>query len=212
MQPPNDPGWQGPLNHPQQPPFYNQPTYPNFPLSPRQPPPRQKKLIPLWALIGGGLLILCVCGGISVAMKGGTPTGATPTAQATPTDTPTAVAVLIATDTATDTPTVIPSPSPTPKPTPTQKPVIQSTPTPKPQPTPTHCVGVNNNPWCYDFSPGNYIYNPPSSFCSYFSCISTFWNGRGFVNECSDGSYSKSGGIRGDCSYHGGEERPLYSH
>lgn len=83
----------------------------------------------------------------------------------------------------------------------------------KPTPTsaPSH-TGVNGNPWGYDFSSGKLIYNPPSNFCDYFACISNFWNGSGFVNECNDGSYSKSGGIRGDCSYHGGEARPLYSH
>jgi hypothetical protein len=29
--------------------------------------------------------------------------------------------------------------------------------------------------------------------------------------ECNDGTYSMSGGIRGACSYHSGEERPVYS-
>ena len=51
-----------------------------------------------------------------------------------------------------------------------------------------------------------------SAFCTYFACINNFDNGVGYVNECNDGMYSQSGGIRGDCSYHGGEERPLYSH
>lgn len=116
----------------------------------------------------------------------------------------------------TDAPIPTPTPSPTQKPTPTPKPtpvVIHPTPTPMPpKPTPTHCVGISNNPWCYDFNPGNLITNPPSNFCSYFACIGNFWNGHGYVNECQDGTYSKSGGIRGDCSDHGGYYRTLYSH
>lgn len=74
------------------------------------------------------------------------------------------------------------------------------------------CSGVNGNPWCYDFNPGNLIYSPPGAFCSYFNCINNFLNGRGYVMECQDGMYSKSGGIQGSCSYHGGNWRPLYSH
>ncbi|MBX5449026.1 MAG: hypothetical protein IRZ24_03080, partial [Thermogemmatispora sp.] len=85
-------------------------------------------------------------------------------------------------------------------------------PPPRPTPTPTPCPGVNCNPWGYNFEPGNLIYSPPPDFCLYFACISNFWNGRGYVVECSDGMYSKSGGIRGACSYHGGVWRPLYAH
>jgi hypothetical protein len=63
-----------------------------------------------------------------------------------------------------------------------------------------------------DFSPGNYITSPQSNFCAYFTCIASFWNGQGYVMECQDGDYSKSGGIQGSCSHHGGDSRPLYSH
>jgi hypothetical protein len=73
-------------------------------------------------------------------------------------------------------------------------------------------TGVNSNPWGYDFSPGNYIYNPPSDFCAHFDCIASFWNGSGYVIECSDGMYSLSGGRRGACSWHEGIWRALYSH
>ena len=68
---------------------------------------------------------------------------------------------------------------------------------------------MNCNPWGYNFTSGNYIYSAPSGFCSYFACIGNFWNGVGYVMECQDGMYSKSGGIRGSCSYHGGNWRPL---
>ncbi|HLZ57102.1 MAG TPA: hypothetical protein VKR06_09160 [Ktedonosporobacter sp.] len=79
------------------------------------------------------------------------------------------------------------------------------------RPTLSH-TGVNGNPWGYDFSPGNDIYSPPSDFCGHFGCIANFWNGSGYVIECSDGMYSLSGGRRGACSWHGGVWRELYSH
>ena len=103
----------------------------------------------------------------------------------------------------------LPTASPTRKPRPTH--LATPRPTTKPTQAPT-CQAVNNNPCCYNFSSGNLIYNPPSNFCDYFNCIASFWNGSGFVNECVDGSYSLSGGHSGDCSHHGGEWRPLYSH
>jgi hypothetical protein len=124
-----------------------------------------------------------------------------PTATATPSPTPTPKA----------------TPKPTPTPVPTQAPVKQSQPVQQSvqqsapvQPAPA--TGVNGNPWGYDFNPGNYITAPPSAFCSYFNCIANFPNGRGYVEECNDGMYSKSGGISGSCSHHGGNWRPLYSH
>jgi hypothetical protein len=89
-------------------------------------------------------------------------------------------------------------------------------PTPKPKPTPTHCIGVNNNPWCYDFNSGGLIYTPPNGFCGYFNCIATFYApddpGDGYIIECQDSTFSQSGGESGACSHHGGEMRPLYSH
>lgn len=72
--------------------------------------------------------------------------------------------------------------------------------------------GVNNNPWGYNFTKGHLITRPPSRFCSYFRCISSFWKGRGYVVECRDSQYSLSGGRRGACSYHRGVWRTLYSH
>lgn len=130
------------------------------------------------------------------------------TAQATPT--PTVTAKVAA-------PTPSPSPSPTDTPTtkptsaPTQLPVLAPSPTPKPT-----CQAVNNNPWCYNFSPGSLIYNPPSAFCSYFPCIPTFYEpddpGDGYIVQCTDGLYSQSGGERGACSKHGGVGRTLYAH
>jgi len=80
---------------------------------------------------------------------------------------------------------------------------------------PPGCPGApasGSNPWGYNFTSGNLIYSPPSDFCSYFACISNFWNGGGYVVECTDSKYSKSGGLEGVCSTHGGYWRTLYSH
>lgn len=90
-------------------------------------------------------------------------------------------------------------------PVPTRKPTIAPTPTPRK-------TGVNGNPWNYSFDTGAYIYSPPPEFCSYFRCIPSFWSGHGYVVECQDTLYSKSGGISGSCSKHGGNKAILYSH
>ena len=74
-------------------------------------------------------------------------------------------------------------------------------------------VAVNHNPWWYNFTPGALIYKPAARFCSYFSCVSTFWTStNGYVAECADGHFTHSGGISGACSLNGGVLRPLYSH
>jgi PASTA domain len=71
-------------------------------------------------------------------------------------------------------------------------------------------LGAYGNPWGYKFGDGSFIYNPPYTFCNYFPCISSFWDGSGYVIQCTDSDFSKSGGIQGSCSYHGGNWRPLY--
>jgi hypothetical protein len=124
-----------------------------------------------------------------------------PTATAAPTETPT--------PTATATPTAAPTPPPTPAATPPPATPPPATPPPPPPPTQNLC-GAPSNPWGYNFCGGATISNPPSNFCTYFSCIPSFWNGNGYVIECQDTMYSKSGGIRGSCSYHGGDLRALY--
>jgi hypothetical protein len=104
-----------------------------------------------------------------------------------------------------------PSPPPT-TPPPTTPPPTTPPPT---TPPPPKCPPVNGNPWGYHFycSGGinKFIYSPPGTFCNYFTCIGNFWNGQGYVEECRDGEYSKSGGRQGSCSYHGGNQQPLYA-
>ena len=157
------------------------------------------------------ILMLCSCSVWASALPQPKTQASTFTPTVPATGAPTRAIVLAATVVITPTPKPTPSPTPKPTPKPTPRPTLPP-PTPTPKPQPTQCAGVNCNPWGYNFSPGNYIYSPPSNFCSYFNCIPTFWNGHGFVNECQDGSYSLSGGIRGDCSDHNGELQPLYSH
>ncbi|HEX6540659.1 MAG TPA: hypothetical protein VF040_02805 [Ktedonobacterales bacterium] len=83
-------------------------------------------------------------------------------------------------------------------------------PTTTPAPVPT-CLpdAVNCNPWGYNFTQGNRIYKPPAAFCDVFSCVASFWDGSGYVVECQDGIYSKTGGRTGSCGGHGGENRAL---
>jgi len=203
------------------------------------PPPPQPPLLPHQRLIrwyrrkkrstklalGCGTLIailtLCTC--VASAAAGGAASQTASTPGIAQTQTSTQAVIVAATST-------LPSPPPTPTPaarkivpTPTPKPTaiaVKPTPAPthvtvKPTPTPKP-TGVGGNPWGYNFSSGNLIYNPPSNFCSYFKCITSFWGaddpGDGYVIECQDGTYSQSGGESGACSHHGGEMRPLYSH
>lgn len=77
--------------------------------------------------------------------------------------------------------------------------------------TPSLC-GAPSNPWGYNFcGTGSYITSPNSNVCNYFHCIDNFSNGVGYMIECRDGMYSMSGGRRGACSDHGGEEQAVFS-
>lgn len=71
--------------------------------------------------------------------------------------------------------------------------------------------GAPANPWKYSFCGSHLITGPASAFCSYFPCISSFANGLGYVVQCGDGKFSKSGGRTGVCSQHGSFKRNLYS-
>jgi len=222
---------------PNQPPFNQQPTMPGYSYAPLpSPPPRKPSLWQRYktakrpAKVGIGCATLFIafllCGTMSGIMANAT--GANKTAILDPTATtaaPTQIA-LVATSVPTNSPTVVtvqltdtPTPRPTTIPTtivPTQPPVPTPVPTqapPAPTQPPTH-TGLYGNPWGYDLTPpGNTIYNPPANFCTYFNCIKSFWEStNGYVDECVDGTYSHSGGVRGACSRHGGEAQPLYSH
>jgi hypothetical protein len=168
-------------------------------------------------------LVIGVLVSISLAACGSAETSNAPTALATGSGgvggaAPTESLIATPTPTPTSTPTPVPTPPPTPKPTP--KPVVATVkataapvrPTQAPPQALSTC-GAPANPWGYNFCGGNTIYSPPSSFCSYFNCIKSFWNedipGDGYVVQCADGLFSLSGGESGACSSHGGEARPL---
>jgi len=138
-----------------------------------------------------------------------------PTSASAATPEPTAVATAAPTPEPSAAPTPVPTDVPTPVPTrpPTRTPAPKPAPTAPPPPPPTqppaNTCGAPPNPWNYGFCSGTDITNPPGTFCDYFACINNFWNGVGYVIECTDGMYSKSGGRSGACSYHQGVWRAL---
>jgi hypothetical protein len=141
----------------------------------------------------------------SGGVGGGAPSTARPEAVSTPPPT------------AAPTPTPTPKPTATPTPTPTPAPAtpipVAATLAPPPPPPVANTCGAPTNPWGYNFCGGNLIYSPspPANFCSYFACIPSFWRStNGYVEECADNMFSHSGGRSGSCSYHGGNQRPLY--
>ncbi|HVA21754.1 MAG TPA: hypothetical protein VNN74_06635 [Candidatus Micrarchaeia archaeon] len=70
--------------------------------------------------------------------------------------------------------------------------------------------GAPPNPFHYTLCPrGRLILHPARAVCRYFRCIGAFWAGRGYMVECRDRTYSRSGGRRGACSDHHGEWRPV---
>jgi hypothetical protein len=162
-------------------------------------------------IIGSVAAVLLMCCGLGAALtalgndsggKGGTPAAA---------ETPRGAQAVGAPVPQTTTPSAKPTPAA--KPTPT-KPKASPT-THKPSPTPTKkptvdLCGAPKNPWNYTFCGGSTITNPPSDFCSYFECIDNFPNGKGYVIQCQDGMFSKSGGRSGSCSHHGGNRQTLF--
>jgi hypothetical protein len=150
-------------------------------------------------------------------------------ASATPSSSPTPIPTATSVDTATSTPQPSPTSTPVPPsatpqpptaspvpPTATRRPPPTNTSQPPPVVPPTATAttvpqGLNGNPWGYNWSCCNLITAPAAEFCKYFACIASFWAGRGHVEQCRDATFSKSGGISGSCSSHGGDSRPLYA-
>jgi hypothetical protein len=163
---------------------------------------KRNRTVPLFVLTAITALALTACGSDTTTSA---PITSSPAARASVAS-PTLTSSTVPTATATPRPAAA-TPSPTPVPTPTPKPA--ATPVSPPPPTP---VPPGGNPWGYNFDPGSFIYSPPTTFCNYFNCIANFWNGRGYVMQCIDGAFGKSGGIQGSCSHHGGNSRPLFSH
>lgn len=212
------------MSGPQQGPY--QPYQPYQSYLPQQqfstpPPPPPHKHTGRNLGIGCGVLLIALF--VCVLIGSHTASSIPPTASSAPTATTRATLARHATQTPTHatqtalTPTatqgrLVPTPTSAPTATPTAVPT--QPPAPPPSPTvPPAPTGVNGNPWGYNFVFGNLIYTPPATFCDYFNCIASFWmSTNGYVDECADGTYSHSGGVRGDCSHHGGQQAILYSH
>ncbi len=189
------------------------------PMPAYQPPPPPRRVRKGW-IIGGvamaavcsGLLLAGLLSGTSNASKQTADKDAAPSAAAggagfAPANSPSPHAVGAATATATS--------ASTPKPPATHKPTPKPSSKPKPKPTtkPFALCGAPANPWHFtDCSGGSAIHQSdlPSGVCGVFDCIPNFPNGKGYMDECKDGTYSMSGGIRGACSHHGGEMRQVH--
>ena len=50
----------------------------------------------------------------------------------------------------------------------------------------------------------HYATDSNARFCVTHTCIGDFSSGHGSIVQCSDGTWSHSGGVQGACSYHGG--------
>jgi hypothetical protein len=190
MQPPQDQPYYRPQGTHTQPPYYQQPYQPQGTYT-QPPPPRppEKNWSRVIMICGVCILLLIAGSRIAAAVIAYNPkavaTTSLPTVAPKPTQVPTHA--------------VAPTPVPTSPPAPTQVVV----------PTQPPVLGVNGNPWGYDFTPGDLIYNPPPDFCTqYFACVTTFWRDtNGYVAQCANGVFTHSGGVRGACSRDDGEVR-----
>jgi hypothetical protein len=163
-------------------------------------------------LIGGPLavltaLLVTACGSSGTTVASGT---AATTAQQTitaPVPASTSAASIASTRPPAAAPTSVTPPATTAAPLPPPPPATTAAPPPPPADT----CGAPANPDGLNFcGRGHLVANPPADTCDYFNCIANFNNGHGYMEECNDGTYSMSGGRRGACSYHQGEERPVY--
>ncbi len=197
-------------------------SYPSMP-PPRQPIRPPQRGIDSWfnrqsrrnkvAFIGCaslvGVLFLCtLCSLIGNALP-------TPKNQATSVTESTPTQVVESTH---QEPTLIPTGKPTPTPTATPQPTptpVRVVAQPTSAPAAPVCNGTLINGGCYNYdsSGGTLVYSPPASFCSYFTCVSTFWTATsGYVAKCADGKHTHSGGVSGACSKNGGIVAPVYQH
>ncbi len=134
---------------------------------------------------------------------------ATTTAPQPPTTVPTTPLPTTTVPTTPITPAIVPQQPP--PAFPAAPPVAVAPIPPPPQPAPSaNLCGAPPNPYGYNYcGRGVNVSNPPGDVCTYFTCIANFPNGKGYMEECRDGTISKSGGIQGSCSKHGGDQRAI---
>ncbi|MEV4754675.1 hypothetical protein AB0J86_06125 [Micromonospora sp. NPDC049559] len=107
-------------------------------------------------------------------------------------------------------PTTLAPSSPTPRPSGSRS----ASPTPRRSASasakPADLCGAPPNPYGYNHCHGSMVQNPPADVCTYFGCVSNFFEGRGYMVRCGDGQYSLTGGRAGSCAGHGNPDRPVY--
>ena len=187
---------------------------------PRRKPPRRRSS-PARTIVSVGALVVvsALCAGLVVGGSGVlNPFPATGAVTGMATATTDATSAVSATTTTSESTATLGAQSTTtahPQPTSTARPRPTTTLTATATPCAAPC-----NPWGYTFDPtgGATITSPPAAFCSSFACVgsppayTTFWSGKGYVVECQDGSFAKTGGDHNTCSQEGGYWRTLYAH
>lgn len=188
---------------------------------PGQRPPKKRRKWP-WITAGVVFVFLVIAG-----IAGANSPKPTPAAIASPKRATATTAATASTATASTQPTTTTPLSPTAMPTtasvpaivpPQPPPAVTASPPvvvapvqpPSQPPPPANLCGAPQNPYGYNYcGRGANVSNPPNDVCTYFSCIANFPNGKGYMEECRDGTVSKSGGIQGSCSKHGGDQRAI---
>ncbi len=67
-----------------------------------------------------------------------------------------------------------------------------------------------DDPWSLSFTPGELVYDPPEEFCDYFPCTADYGAWDGYLVQCADLLFDRSGGTSRSCAGHGGPFRTLY--
>jgi hypothetical protein len=103
---------------------------------------------------------------------------------------------------------------PTTAPPPVQTSTTQPAPTPPTTTTtskpPPNLCGAPANPYGYNFCGGTLVYSPAGDICSYLTCAANFWKGDGYVVQCQDDTFSKTGGKQKVCSQDQGYRATLF--
>jgi hypothetical protein len=161
--------------------------------------------------------LFCYTGYVLVSLVTGHPDTSSQTNAGSPTSSP-------ATARSEPTPSAAPpTDEPAATPIPTAEPALPQTPTTPPVsispvsippttttvPAPRLC-GAPTNPYGYNFCGGSLIYSPARDICSYLTCAANFWKGDGYVVQCQDDTFSKTGGKQKVCSQDQGYRGTLF--
>ncbi|WP_028569252.1 hypothetical protein [Salinispora tropica] len=80
---------------------------------------------------------------------------------------------------------------------------MAGSPAPSPIAAPDLC-GAPTNPLGYGFCAGDPIRKPVTEVCDWLDCVPGFWDGRGYLVQCGNGSVSLAGGSPRVCGQHDG--------